>query len=192
MNALINDKILEIQRTAQWVIAAQAGDRAAFGELFVQFQQSIFSIAFRRTGDANDAQELVQDVFIQAMEKIHQLRTPEAFGGWLRQITVRMAINRMVRRRIAFATEPAILQATVLCENAPDRAILDREQADQVHGGLARLRNMDRETLEAFYVRGQSLAQMAVDFDAPIGTIKRRLHVARKRLADEVDQLASV
>lgn len=192
MNALVSEKIQEIQRTAQLVIAAQAGDRAAFGELFVQFQQSIFSIAFRRTGDANDAQELVQDVFIQAMEKIDQLRTPEAFGGWLRQITVRMAINRMVRRRIAFATEPEILQATVLIEDAPDKAILDREQADQVRGGLARLRDMDRETLEAFYVRGQSLAEMAVDFDAPIGTIKRRLHVARKRLAEEVDQLATV
>lgn len=192
MNALVSEKIQEIQRTAQLVIAAQAGDRAAFGELFVQFQKSIFSIAFRRTGDANEAQELVQDVFIQAMEKIDQLRTPEAFGGWLRQITVRMAINRMVRRRIAFATEPEILQATVLIEDAPDKAILDREQADQVRGGLARLRDMDRETLEAFYVRGQSLAEMAVDFDAPIGTIKRRLHVARKRLAEEVDQLATV
>ena len=192
MNALVREKIQEIQRTAQLVIAAQAGDRAAFGELFVQFQQSIFSIAFRRTGDANDAQELVQDVFIQAMEKIDQLRTPEAFGGWLRQITVRMAINRMVRRRIAFATEPEILQATVLIEDAPDKAILDREQADQVRGGLARLRDMDRETLEAVYVRGQSLAEMAGVFDAPIGTIKRRLHVARKRLAEEVDQLATV
>ncbi len=192
MNAVVNEKIQEIQRTAQRVVAAQSGDQAAFGELFVQFQPSIYAIALRRLGDANDAQELVQDVFVQAMQKIGQLRTPEAFGGWLRQITVRMAINRLVRRRIAFSTEPQILQATVLTDEAPDDALLDRERADQVRDGLSRLREMDRDTLEAFYVRGQSLAEMADEFDAPIGTIKRRLHVARKRLADEVEELATV
>ena len=114
MNALANEKILEIQRTAQRVIAAQAGDRAAFGELFVQFEKSIFAIALRRTGNATDAQELVQDVFMQAMQKIEQLRAPEAFGGWLRQITVRMAINRAVRRGPAISVEPELLEATVI------------------------------------------------------------------------------
>ncbi len=192
MNAVFNDKIQDIQRTAQRVVAAQAGDQAAFGELFVQFQPSIYAIALRRVGDANDAQELVQDVFIQAMQKIDQLRTPEAFGGWLRQITVRMAINRMVRRRIAFATEPDILQATVLTDEVPEDVLIDRERADRVRDGLSRLRDMDRDTLEAFYVRGQSLAEMSDEFDAPIGTIKRRLHVARKRLANEVEELAAV
>ena len=48
----------------------------------------------------------------------------------------------------------------------------------------------DRATLEAFYVRGQSLLQMSDEFDAPLGTIKRRLHVARLRLAKEVEPMA--
>jgi RNA polymerase sigma-70 factor (ECF subfamily) len=49
---------------------------------------------------------------------------------------------------------------------------------------------MDRETLVAFYVRGQSLLEMSEEFDSPVGTIKRRLHVARKRLAKELESLA--
>ena len=189
MNALVNEKIQAIQRTAQRVIAAQAGDRAAFGELFVQYEKSIYAIALRRTGDPTEAQELVQDVFVQAMQKIDQLRTPEAFGGWLRQITVRMSINRMVRRKVAYSTEPEVLEATVLGEGTPEQDLMDKERREQVRDGLARLREMDRDTLEAFYVRGQSLAEMADEFDAPIGTIKRRLHVARKRLADEVNDV---
>ena len=192
MNALANEKIQEIQRTAQRVIAAQAGDRAAFGELFVQYEKSIYAIALRRTGNPTEAQELVQDVFMQAMQKIEQLRAPEAFGGWLRQITVRMAINRITRRKVAFATEPEVLEATVLGEGTPDQELMDKERQAQVRDGMARLRDMDRDTLEAFYVKGQSLAEMADEFDAPIGTIKRRLHVARKRLAVEVEELATV
>jgi RNA polymerase sigma-70 factor (ECF subfamily) len=46
------------------------------------------------------------------------------------------------------------------------------------------------KTLEAFYVQGHSLVEMAAEFDAPVGTIKRRLHVARKRLAEELAELA--
>jgi RNA polymerase sigma-70 factor (ECF subfamily) len=56
---------------------------------------------------------------------------------------------------------------------------------------LKRLKTLDRKTLTAFYVEGRSLAEMAVRFESPIGTIKRRLHTARKRLAVELEQLAT-
>ena len=103
-----------------------------------------------------------------------------------------MAINRITRRKVAFSTEPEVLEATVLGDGTPDQELMDKERQAQVRDGLSRLRDMDRDTLEAFYVKGQSLAEMADSFDAPIGTIKRRLHVARKRLAVEVEELAMV
>ena len=65
------------------------------------------------------------------------------------------------------------------------------ERKNQVRAGLDRLGEMDRDTLVAFYVEGYSLLEMADDFDAPLGTIKRRLHVARKRLAKQVEELAA-
>ena len=182
----------ELRLTGDLVRAAQAGDRDAFGELFERFQPTVMAIAMRRLRDFADAQELCQDVFVQAMLKIDQLRTPEAFGGWLRQITVRMAINRAVRRAPAVSVEPEILAATVTCTGSPLEDVLEIERQDQVREGLDRLGEMDRETLIAFYVHGHSLLEMADDFDAPLGTIKRRLHVARKRLAKEVDELAMI
>jgi RNA polymerase sigma-70 factor (ECF subfamily) len=54
------------------------------------------------------------------------------------------------------------------------------------------LGELDRHTLEAFYFRGQSLAEMSRAFAAPVGTIKRRLHVARKRLAAQLEAAAAV
>lgn len=191
MSAL-KTQLNEIRQTADLVRAAQAGDRDAFGVLFERFQPTIMAIAMRRLRNASDAQELVQDVFIQAMTKLDQLRTPECFIGWLRQITVRMAINKSVRRASAVAVEPEILEATVTQDASPVDFALKVERQDQVRDGIARLRDMDRETLDAFYVKGQSLIEMSVTFDAPIGTIKRRLHTARKRLAKEVEELASV
>lgn len=191
MNAL-KTPITEIRQTADLVRASQAGDRDAFGELFERFQPTIMAIAMRRMRNASDAQELVQDVFIQAMTKIEQLRTPECFIGWLRQITVRMSINRSVRRAPSVAVEPEILEATVTTSESPFEIALAGERKEQVRDGMARLKDLDRETLVAFYVTGQSLIEMADEFEAPIGTIKRRLHTARKRLAKEVEELAVV
>ena len=190
MNA-IDKSVFEIRETAELVRLAQAGDRNAFGVLFERFQPTVMAIAMRRLRDHADAQELCQDVFVQAMLKIDQLRVPEAFIGWLRQITVRMAINRAVRRAPSVAVEPEMLEATMKDDALPDDAMLEVERKEQLMEGLQRLGNMDRETLIAFYVNGQSLNEMAEDFDAPLGTIKRRLHVARKRLADQLPELAT-
>ena len=197
MNA-INKNLIELRQaieqlqTGDLVRAAQAGDRDAFGELFERFQPTVMAIAMRRLRDHADAQELCQDVFVQAMLKIDQLRTPEAFIGWLRQITVRMAINRAVRRAPAVSVEPEMLEATVIGCDSPLDDVLEVERKEQVQEGLDRLGEMDRETLVAFYVDGQSLLEMADDFGAPLGTIKRRLHVARKRLAKQVEELEMV
>ncbi len=190
MNA-INTQIREISKTATLVARAQGGDRSAFGELFEMYRDSVVAIAMRRLGDYSEALELSQDVFVQAMEKIEQLRQPECFGGWLRSITVRMAINRAIRRAPSISAEPEILEATLAQYDTPLDSALDAERADQLRAGLSQLGDMDRETLEAFYVQGQSLIEMAEHFDAPIGTIKRRLHVARKRLAKQVEHLAT-
>ena len=183
---LTNEKIELIEL----VTAAQNGDRHAFGQLFERFERHVLAIGLRRLSDYSEAQELCQDVFIQAMKKIGQLRTPEAFPGWLRSITSRMAINRLVRRGGAVSLEPEALEATAVEGETPLTRVLTRERATQVRAGLAKLGRMDRETLVAFYVHGRSLNEMSDEFEAPVGTIKRRLHVARKRLAKQVEELA--
>jgi len=174
------------------VAEAQLGDRFAFGEIVDRFEGMIHSVALRRLGDYTEAQELCQEVLIKAFERLHQLKEPAALGGWLRQITVRMAINRQVRRRPTISAEPQTLEATCVDDRTPLDSALSEERASQVRDGLDRLGDLDRSTLVAFYVRGESLNEMSASFEAPVGTIKRRLHVARKRLAVELESLQAV
>ena len=174
------------------VIQAQSGDRSAMDAIYCRFQQHVLSIAYKRLGNWDEAQELSQDVFIQAFRRLNQLQTPEAFAGWLRQIVHRMAINRLTRRQVPASVDHEILEATITCNSDPLDAVLSSEQKLQVHQGLGRLGELDRQTLVAFYLDGQSLIEMSDAFEAPIGTIKRRLHVARKRLAKECEMLQAI
>jgi RNA polymerase sigma-70 factor (ECF subfamily) len=192
MTATIETENDSMNAVAELVRDAQAGDHIAFGELANRFEGMVYALAMRRLGDYSEAQELTQEVLVKAYEKLHQLKAPAAFGGWLRSITVRMAINRRVRRAPTIAAEPAVLEATCIERQTPLDVALRHERAHEVRSGLRRLGDIDRSTLEAFYVRGESLAEMSASFEAPIGTIKRRLHVARKRLARELETSQAV
>lgn len=166
---------------------AQAGDRQAYGELFSRFQNSVYAITITRVRDASEAQELTQEVFVHAMRKLPQLRDPRCFAGWLRQITVRMAINRLTRAHIAFGAEPEVLENVAATTHDPAEAMERAEVRGKIQEGLSQLKPLDRATIESFYLRGRTLKQMGREFDVPIGTIKRRLHVARARLKEVLD-----
>lgn len=173
------------------VAGARAGDRDAMSELFRRFERHVLAIAFKRLGDWDEAQDLCQDAFFQAFRKLDQLQIDGAFAGWLQQIVVRMAINRVSRRKKMASIDHEILENTLASEGEAFEDAVRSDVQQHVRLGLEKLKSLDRETLVAFYVDGQSLSEMSRQFKAPVGTIKRRLHTARKRLARECDFLVS-
>ncbi len=170
---------------------AQTGDRGAYGALVERFQPTVYALALARLRNPAEAQELTQEVFLHAMKKMAQLRDPQCFAGWLRQITVRMAINRLTRRGPFQGVEPEVLDQTEAAVTSPLEEMVKAEQRAELHRGLERLKAVDRATLVAFYLRGKSLLQMSREFETPVGTIKRRLHVARNRLRRALEQGAA-
>ena len=116
---VLTEQTREKQLLAGLVRAAQDGDRQAFGQLVERYSRAVYAIALRRLRNHAEAQELVQEVFVQALRKIGQLREPECFGGWLRSITNRMAINRAVRSGPAVSVDRETLEATCVERRTP-------------------------------------------------------------------------
>jgi RNA polymerase sigma-70 factor (ECF subfamily) len=166
---------------ARLVHRAQAGNRNAFGELVERFWGAVFAAALTRVRDPHEAQELTQEVFVHAMRKIGQLRDPRCFAGWLRRITARMAVNKLTRRALVAAGADALDGVPGRAGDPLDAVVL-AEETSAIRSALRRLKPIDRAALEAFYLRGESLNEMADRFDVPLGTVKRRLHTARLRL----------
>lgn len=187
MNA-INNNWLETKTMTELVIKAQEGDKEAFGELYKRFQRMVLSISLKRLRNQDDAEELCQEVFMHAMTKLSQLREPVAFNNWLRQVTVRLSINQSVRRRSVASVEPEILESTLADFASPVDASMEADRRELIDQALERLNEIDRSTLTEFYLEGKSVKELAKSFGAPIGTIKRRLHTARKRLAAVIDE----
>ncbi len=132
----------------------------------------------------NDLHQMINDVLIQGLEKIDQLREPATFFSWLRTICIRMSINFVTRIHDTERHMSAFEKQCDLESGTPGTldTLITRENQALVRGAIEKLNDMDRETIQGFYFHHLSILQMAEILDVPVGTIKRRLHVARHRL----------
>src|SRR4051794_11868189 len=105
------------------VLRARAGDRAAYGELVERFQPTVYALALARLRNPAEAQELAEDGCLHGRKKLAQLRDPACFAGWLRQITVRMAINRLTRRGPRHKVDAAALDGAAAAGAGPPEAL---------------------------------------------------------------------
>ena len=177
---------MDQEQLVELVARSQEGDQQAFGQLVEEFQPLVMAVAQRRLRNQAEAEEIAQDVMLQAYRKLSQLRDPQRFVGWLRQIASRLATNRAIRRAAESTQHVELIDQFQSNGSVPLDDLLHHERVDRMRGGLDRLRELDRRTLIAFYFEGRSLKEMSADFDSPVGTIKRRLHTARSRLRDEL------
>lgn len=168
------------------VKAAKADDREAFGELCRRYYHAVLAVVRQKIKDSHAAQDTTQNIFAHAMCKITQLREPEKFGFWLMQIARHMSLNEVTRRERVIPWDMDEFPDPIGREEDPIKYALRHEKKTQVWTGLDQLKPVDRATLVAFYIYGRSLKQISRELETPIGTIKRRLHVARNRLREHL------
>lgn len=153
----------------------------AFEKLVEQYQDMAYINAFTRLGDAQLAQDVTQEAFISAYQKLNQLRQPKAFPGWLRRIVFTQC-SRLRRGKQLHLT--SIDQAEELPDIDLDPAIrfeLDDLKAN-ILDAINDLPEHERIVVNLFYLQGYSLREVAASLALPITTIKKRLQYARRRL----------
>ena len=96
-----------------WVLRSKAGDLGAFEQLIRIHQRMVRNITYRYTGNRSDADDLAQDSFIRAWQKIDHHRDTASFGGWLRRITINTCLQWNRGRRTTQPVEEFHLQAQI-------------------------------------------------------------------------------
>lgn len=86
---------------AQLIRSVLSGDEAAFGTLIQKYQKGIHALAWRKIGDFHYAEEITQDTFLRAYEKLSTLKNPNQFAGWLYVIANRLCLNWMRKQKSA-------------------------------------------------------------------------------------------
>jgi cytohesin len=162
----------------------------AFAEIVRRFQDMAFGLAYAVLGDAALAEDAAQEAFLSAWRELDNLREPDAFPGWFRQI-VRTQCSRLTRNKrlptVSFEGSPAALFAA-----APERDCDPLKRAERaevtgaVHAALGALPEHERMATALYYIGGHDQAAIAAFLGVPVTTVKKRIHSARQRLRERM------
>jgi RNA polymerase sigma-70 factor (ECF subfamily) len=161
------------------------GDIAGLEMLVRTYQARAVRAAALITHDRLLAEDIVQAAFIRAYERIHQFDATRPFGPWFLRSVANDAVKAVTRRKPQIALDDMLPDANpVLSDPAPgpDALLEQAETEDAILAALAQLPPEQRAAVVLRYYLGLSEAEIAAEQGSPAGTVKWRLHAARKRL----------
>lgn len=191
----------EMQTDRELVELTQKGDPSAFPELVRRHQTQIFRLARRMLGNDADAQEVIQDTFLSAYQKVPEFRGDAAFSSWVYRIAANFALMRLRRRRIQPDGESIEDQLPKFSESGhPMEPVLidwsKRADDELMDKELGRAIDKAVETLPPDYrvvflmkdVEGMSNEEIAEMLETSVPAVKSRLHRARLALRAQLGE----
>ena len=179
-----NDDVQLIQRVLD-------GDDTAFSALVRKYQRSVHALAWRKVGDFHIAEDITQEAFLKAYQRLSTLKEPQSFASWLYVITANQCKAWLRKKRTWIQSledtssaqlEKATYSGHIIEEN---ERMTTETQHEVVKELLAKLQESDRTVITLYYLGGMTYEEISNFLGVSVGAIKSRLHRARQRLKEE-------
>ena len=179
-----NDDVALIRRVL-------TGDETAFAELVNKYQKPVHTLAWRKIGDFHIAEDITQDTFLKVYQRLHTLKDPNQFSGWIYVITANLCATWLRKKRIQ--TQPLEgTETTMIQEDAYSRHVTEERsrtaaeaQREVVKKLLATLKESERTVMTLYYLGEMKVEEISRFLGVSASTIKSRLRRARNRLKEE-------
>ena len=179
-----NDDVQLIQRVLD-------GDDTAFSTLVGKYQRSVHALAWRKIGDFHIAEDITQETFLKAYQKLSTLKEPQSFASWLYIITANRCNTWLRKRRLR--TQPLEDTSSTQLERANYSGYVIEEnermtvetQREVVKKLLAKLKESDRTVITLYYFGGMTYEEISKFLGVSVGAIKNRVYRAQERLKKE-------
>jgi len=172
--------------TNEWIKAAVAGEEAAWGFLYRQYYPIVYSLALKLCGSSESAKDVVQETFITAWLKIHQLQEPRAFESWLKKILRRHYFRLVQSKTLAIKYD---IPTDSLLNDEINEQMNKTSSRSQLYLSLTQLpEGLRSAMLLRYFTRFQSYEAIAAILAIPVGTVRSRLNSARVKLAAQWHQ----
>ena len=161
---------------------AKAGDATAWDTLFRRYQLPLYVYVFELLHDEQASLDIVQETFISAVRNIGGLRDNEKFGSWLFGIAHQKCVQRWRKESREEMLREELAGTPVEFEIGPDNLLIREERGAEFMELLNQLPLPQRSVLLLYFVEDLSLEEIAAITGAQVGTVKSRLHYAKRAL----------
>lgn len=171
---------------------AQMGDTEAFGMIVDAYQDRLFTLAYRLLSDASEAQDAVQETFIRIYSHLPRYDGRYAFSTWIYRIATNVCIDRLRQRRAETSLDMMWSdrdeggydphERLAGREPTPEEALLSAETSGEIQRALGDLPDAYRAVLVLRYIQELSLQEIGEVLQAPVSTVKTRLHRGREAM----------
>lgn len=171
---------------------ALAGHSAAYGQLVQRYQDRLYSAMLHVVGSPDEAEDVVQDSFVQAYIKLSTFQGNSRFFTWLYRIAFNNALSRRRRRRTDMSIEQSRETSGGEPEDrheAPDEPLLRNERIAIVKAAMKRLTDEHRNILVLREMQDMAYEDIATILEINIGTVRSRLSRARNQLHDYLKEM---
>lgn len=168
------------------------GDARAFEALVQEHQHRVFEFCYRMLNDREEALDVAQDVFFSVHQNLRSFRRDAKLSTWILRISKNHCLNRLkylarrgARRRDDLnQVDEARLAAAMDAPPSPEQPLVAEVEKSQVQAAIAKLETDQRILVLLRDIEGLSYEEIVKITELPIGTVKSRLHRARERLAE--------
>ena len=170
------------------------GNSAAFGELVKLHQDRLFNAVTHFIGNATEAEDVVQEAFVQAYLKLDTFQRTSAFYTWLYRIAFNTAVSRQRRKKISTSVDNTREQTgeePIDRGDSPGDPMQRQETVGQVQSALAALSDEHREILVLREMEDLEYEEIGETLQINVGTVRSRLHRARQALREKLLEMGA-
>jgi RNA polymerase sigma-70 factor (ECF subfamily) len=170
----------------------RVGDPAAFDEIFHQYEQMVFNVALRMSGDREDAADLSQEIFLRVYRHIGRFRGRSSLKTWIYRVALNCCRSRLSRRRLPVLSTPDLANnalARIRDRRAgPERVAIGRDRARQLFEALQTLPRVYREAVVLRDVEELAYNEISAVLGVRLGTVRSRIARGRDRLRRALEE----
>ena len=180
---------------AQLIQRVLEGDDTAFSMLVRKYQKSVHALAWRKIGDFHIAEDITQDTFLKAYQKLSTLKQPQRFASWLYVIAANRCSTWLRKKRLwtqplehtsSAALEKTTYSGYIIAEN---ERVATETKHEVVKKLLAKLQESERTVITLYYLGEMNYEEISRFLGVSVGTVKTRIYRARQRLKKEAPMI---
>jgi RNA polymerase sigma-70 factor (ECF subfamily) len=165
------------------------GDLVAYGAFIQDYQSSVFNVCYRVLGNRQDAEDLTQEAFLRAYNKISSYDLSRPFGPWMRTLAANLCYNHLKRARLNRV--PLEDERDTIKDDSkygPEGVLEINQEHTALYHAIWKLPDTQRMALELRHFQGLSYQEMAEALKLPLNTVRSHLYRGRQKLAELLEE----